>query len=337
MGITLSLGTFTFQEMEIPEVVPFHGAQRLSVKKLIGGTRVIDAMGTDPQPITWSGIFFPTNDGESPLDRARLVEAIREAGQPVTLQWDALNLTVFVSEFSPDYRFARIPYSITVEVLQDNTRSVSKTPNPTADDLVGADLSAANVIVPSIGDATLTTQMASLTSLVFAASSVIALASSASAGTGSVTTLVGAPLSTTVPIQQQIAAAQLRVAALSVIQDATLNTPAGPGGVSAGASPSVNIEAFEALEAATQQQVYLVQLACLLGRMNLNLGQINSSERTITVSGGNLYDVAAREYGDSTAADQIMQANDLNDPTLTGNVTLAIPPYNPGQANGGVG
>lgn len=47
--------------------------------------------------------------------------------------------------------------------------------------------------------------------------------------------------------------------------------------------------------------------------------------RTITVSGGNLFQIAAQQLGDATQWIRIAQANALSDPFLTGSVTLRIP------------
>jgi hypothetical protein len=49
------------------------------------------------------------------------------------------------------------------------------------------------------------------------------------------------------------------------------------------------------------------------------------ANRVVTVSGGNLFDVAARELGDATQAVRIAQRNGLTDFFLTGLVTLSIP------------
>ena len=55
---------------------------------------------------------------------------------------------------------------------------------------------------------------------------------------------------------------------------------------------------------------------------------------TITVAGGNLFAIAAQQYGDATAWLQIARANGLSDPFLSGLVTLTIPPYDPTQSGG---
>ncbi len=47
--------------------------------------------------------------------------------------------------------------------------------------------------------------------------------------------------------------------------------------------------------------------------------------RTITVVGGNLFQIAAEQLGDATQWIRIAQLNRLSDPMLDGVVTLAIP------------
>ncbi|QEH36498.1 hypothetical protein OJF2_50820 [Aquisphaera giovannonii] len=57
--------------------------------------------------------------------------------------------------------------------------------------------------------------------------------------------------------------------------------------------------------------------------------------RTITVAGGNLYQIALDQLGDATQWNRIAEANDLVDPFITGIVTLQIPEIDP-NAGGGV-
>ncbi|MDR3663154.1 MAG: hypothetical protein P4L86_22690 [Mycobacterium sp.] len=57
--------------------------------------------------------------------------------------------------------------------------------------------------------------------------------------------------------------------------------------------------------------------------------------RTITVTGGNLFQVAAQQLGDATQWIRIAQANGLSDPMLTGLVILSIPAADP-SAGGGI-
>jgi hypothetical protein len=57
--------------------------------------------------------------------------------------------------------------------------------------------------------------------------------------------------------------------------------------------------------------------------------------RTITVVGGNLYQIAAEQLGDATQWIRIAQLNHISDPMLAGVVTLIIPDVDK-SAGGGV-
>ena len=56
--------------------------------------------------------------------------------------------------------------------------------------------------------------------------------------------------------------------------------------------------------------------------------------RRIIQAGGNLFELAARLYGDATLANIIAQANELSDPFLDGAVTLIIPAPDASRAGG---
>jgi len=284
---------------------------------MLGGVRDIQALGTDPRPIAWSGQFFPTQDGQSALDRALTLSQMKDAGQPLTLSWDELYLTVYIRSFEPDYRFARIPYKIVLEVLQDLTAPVYADADPDADDVINGDLDSSNTLTSSIGDSTLSGLMGTVSSAV-----------------SSVSTFVGAAQSTVASVLQPLNAAAQRVMSLVASTDSTLASVGVPAGVLPGVPLATNVAVFTAQLNASNLQPQLLQLTGLLGRMATNLGQVNSSVRTVTVGGGNLFDIASKEYGDPTAWTQIANANNLTDPTLSGISTLVIPPYNNGTSGG---
>jgi hypothetical protein len=56
--------------------------------------------------------------------------------------------------------------------------------------------------------------------------------------------------------------------------------------------------------------------------------------QTITVIGGNLWQIAAQYLGDATQAAQIAWLNGLSDPMLSGQVTLQLPPPNASSTGG---
>jgi hypothetical protein len=57
--------------------------------------------------------------------------------------------------------------------------------------------------------------------------------------------------------------------------------------------------------------------------------------KSITVAGGNLYQIALQQLGDATQAFRIAELNGLIDPVITGIVTLQIPDTDP-DAGGGI-
>lgn len=114
-----TLGDFTFFNFEVPNTLPFGGAQALSIKKMVGGERVIDAMGRDDRAITWSGRFR----GSTGVFRARFLDSMRVSGKSYRLIWSQFNYLVVISEFLPNFdRPQEIPYTITCEVVQDLNR-----------------------------------------------------------------------------------------------------------------------------------------------------------------------------------------------------------------------
>ncbi len=115
-GIRLTLGPVCFTGFEVPEQVAFGGAQRLAVHELPGGARVVDAMGRQDAQITWSGAF----SGPDAADRARVLDALRVAGLPLPLSWDAFFYTVVIAELRAEYSTPWwIPFRLTCTVVQD--------------------------------------------------------------------------------------------------------------------------------------------------------------------------------------------------------------------------
>jgi nucleoid-associated protein YgaU len=57
--------------------------------------------------------------------------------------------------------------------------------------------------------------------------------------------------------------------------------------------------------------------------------------QSVTVAGGNLFQIAAQELGDATQWIRIAQLNSITDPNLSGVTTLVIPNQN-SNAGGGI-
>jgi hypothetical protein len=112
----LQLGTIVFTGHEVPSSIPFGGEQRLVTHRLIGGQRVVDALGPDDADITWDGRFR----GAQAVTRARALDALRRSGEAVELRWHALAYRVVVADFRAEFeRFYEVPYKITCRVVED--------------------------------------------------------------------------------------------------------------------------------------------------------------------------------------------------------------------------
>ncbi len=301
----VALGDFDFAQTEVPSNIPFGGTQRTAVHELVGGKRVIDAMGRCDRDLTWSGWFL----GPDALNRSQYLDGLRVAGKALTLTWSQFSYKVLIVDYVANFeRFYKIPYTITCQVIADNTTPVTTAIKIPIDNQMVDDLSDANTLSSQINDPTLSPLMGSLTT------AVNAVGSFANA-TASVIGSVLAPL----------AAVKTQIAVLRAPLDVTLGTAAGFGGIVPGISPVYSINAFNAHLAANLQYSNLLQLNALCGRMINNMLAINESAQALTIAGGNLFAVAANEYGDATAWTGIAKANNLTDPFFTGIQNLKIP------------
>ena len=137
---TLVIGGISLSDWEIPERINFGGRQHAVIHKLIGGTRVIDAMGPDPTDVTWSGRFR----GPSATTRAQALDAMRAAGAEVPLFYLSTFVTVVITEFRADAeRFYEVPYTITCTVVSDTINDALGPIVPGLDSIVSTALSVA--------------------------------------------------------------------------------------------------------------------------------------------------------------------------------------------------
>jgi hypothetical protein len=115
-NVILTLGGVPFQDMEVPEKISFGGKQRVSIHNLIGGDRVVEALGLDDGEISFSGIFF----GADAASRVQMLDAARALGTALPLVWDSFFYTVIISSFKAEYRKSNlIPFSIICVVVSD--------------------------------------------------------------------------------------------------------------------------------------------------------------------------------------------------------------------------
>lgn len=304
--LTVKLGDFVFQDAEVPEQIPFGGDQHIAIHNLVGGAREIDAMGRSDEPLQWSGLF----QGQNAVRRAKYLDSLRVAGAPLKLTWHEFSYMVVIRSFRAVFqRYYRISYSITCEVIVDLSKPVTTKTAPGLLATIQADLNAINTLVGLIADNPLTQavqQFAAAVSLLPGGSRISRA------------------------MQQKL---------LFPLQNAQQRTSVLIGSTNSVLQAGSNVASAASLTsqmANMQQMSNLVSLNGLLGRSGSNIGAATGGTNIVTVGGGNLYDLAAKQYGDPTQWTNIAAANGLTDPVISGTKNLvcpAVPDLNSGILN----
>lgn len=303
--LILKLGDFVFSDSEIPEKIPFGGEQALVVHKLVGGGRVIDAMGRDDMALSWSGLLR----GQNALQRARFLDTMRVEGRALKLTWHEFSYQVVIKSYHADFeRFYKIPYQISCEVVADLASPETSLVSSGFDDHIMGDMTTANGLGVLIGDGPLSTALASLNTAI-----------------ASVSSFATAVQSTINTVLTPLAAVMARVQILTGSVGNVIGNVTTIGGILPNNPIAQQASQLMGQVAAMNQLPHLYGLSSVLGRMNANLGMIHGGSKAVTVAGGNLFDLAAKQYGDATAWAGIARANNLTDPAISGIQTLNIP------------
>ena len=311
---SLILGDLRFNRYEVPEHIQFGGDQALAVHELVGGKRIVDAMGRQDKTLEWSGQFI----GENANDRARFLNNLRIAGKPLDLIWGEYAYRVLIKSAMLDYKRAyEIPYTISCCVIEDATIPVTSAPSAGIDYTISDDMNSANSLGGLIGDGPLSTALTTLNTAISA-----------------VSTFANAAQSTINSVLGPVGAVQARVAILIGSTGNTIANIATVGGILPNNPIATQAASIIAQVNGFTKLPQLLNLQSVIGRMGANLGAISSAGKTITVAGGSLFDLASKAYGDASAWTTIARANKLTDPALVGVQTLTIPPVSDG--GGGV-
>jgi hypothetical protein len=255
MTVTLTLGPITFADFEIPREVPFGGAQTLVVKKLVGGDRVIDAMGRDDRDIGWSGRFR----GALAEVRARQLDLIRIQGQQQLLSWSSLRFLVVVERFEASFEQPfEIPYSISCVVMQDLSVPILPA-QPDVDATIFGDLNGAGGLASEINVAQITTAVASVAS-----------------AANSVASFSGASSVQVAGVQSSIQVALGVVNSQQTVENAAVAPTGSVAGVVGGLQPLALAQSLSGQSAAMAQLAQLYQLQALLGRASINVANAGS-------------------------------------------------------------
>lgn len=96
--MALVLGGFVFRGFEIPSNVRFPLSQRHHIHRQVGGGRVVNAMGPDPEPISWGGRFT----GSNASSRVNTLRALTAAGRELPVVFASFMYMVLITRFDPD-------------------------------------------------------------------------------------------------------------------------------------------------------------------------------------------------------------------------------------------
>jgi len=304
----LILGDFEFLEFEVPESIAIRGRQNTVQHQLIGGRRIIDVLGTEYEPLTWSGII--TGSGAS--DRVSALERMRDAGRPLMLTLDKYRFTVVITAFNPVYEYVwRRPYSIEVAVVR-NEGAPEKIDVLTGAlrGLIDSDIGRALGLAKIINVDAVTQSVKNLQQAV-----------------GQVTDFAHATVAQVQAVVRPVIAARNIIQhELALLEDAALKITS-LGGLLPGNPVSTAIDNLLAQSDQSTRIPALYHLQDVLSRLNKNVtsGQAANGVRSVTLAGGNLYQIAAEQYGDASLWTSIADANNLDDPQLKGIQTLNIP------------
>lgn len=159
MDTIIKLGDFEFKDMEIPEKINFGGSQQLSQHNLIGGGRVIDALGKNDMDITWSGLFT----GQDALSRVQQLNKMRADGQQLSLTWFNLKYNVIIQNLEAQTeRYYQVAYTITLRVILDGTNPNSAINLIGFNEAIHNDFAGANALAESLDDPNITSTMSVL-------------------------------------------------------------------------------------------------------------------------------------------------------------------------------
>jgi hypothetical protein len=262
-------------------------------------------MGRSDMPLEWSGWFM----GENALSRARYLDAQRIAGTSVPLVWSELFYDVVIDRFEADFqREWMIPYRIVCVVVKDHSQPQTSLAGPSINDLINTDLSSANILTGQIGNSTLTGLMGTVNSAISAVSS-----------------FASATASTINGVLQPINAVQQQVSTLIASAANTMTNVTTLGGILPNNPISQSVANIASQVTAYQQSPLLYNLQSVMGRMSTNLGSVTGAAQQVTVAGGNLFQIAAKVYGNAEAWTGIAKANGVSDPVVQGVQTLNIP------------
>ena len=137
MSDGFTLGGLVFDNWETPPEIALPSGHKVNIHKLVGGQRQVDAMGADPEPLSWTG----RARGQRASGDMQAVKAMCDSGATVSLTWNEFSYQVIITKFEPKYKKPiEWTYSITVEIVSDPSAGGVGSGASSLDALVGGDI-----------------------------------------------------------------------------------------------------------------------------------------------------------------------------------------------------
>ena len=123
----LIIGSLILQGHEVPNHITIGGSQAVTIHKLPGGGRIIDAMGPDDGAVAWRGLFI----GPNAAQRARSLDSMRVQGLPQVLSFGDYSFNVVIVHCEYDYqeRGAIINYRVRAEIIPSLPDAITTFPD----------------------------------------------------------------------------------------------------------------------------------------------------------------------------------------------------------------
>lgn len=326
-------GNFVFNSTEVPDQINFGGTQMLNTHKLVGGARIIDALGPDDATITWKGMFL-TQDA---ADRAQFIDYLRRTGLVCTLSWEVFKYTVIVSEFKADFKKKFwIEFSISCQVVRDETQVIASAPAQTPIESISEDSATAMQIAATVGAAAIVSSTAAVNAALTTATSaaqpiangLVSLSAPPNVPqVGQVSTLSNAASSAIATAAAPLTALQSTVRSAIAGNETMVAALPTLGYINPALPMAGQVASLVAQCNAAVQLPSLYELSAVTTRMQANLALVANpvSNNQVVTGGGNLYQLAAQTYGDATRWTDIAQASGISDPMTVGFNTVTVP------------
>lgn len=319
MSLTLKLHDFTFSGIfECPQMLNGGGKQKLAVHDLIGGKRIVDAMGNMNDDIAWHGSFL----GITAFDEASYLGYLRNQGNDLIFTYGFFKYLVKIKEFKfttkPNFL---VDYHIVLTVVEDQTQPVTIKVPSAFDETVLNDLIEAGELATLVRDPSVTSTLALLDA------AVNAMTTPGNTNPAQLAAAIAAANSAVNTAAQALAAFE---AAFGLREENDL------AALALNKNPVQIATEVMLLEKKWQQYQALKSYLDNVTRVQRNIVIFTQTKGTEVIQqvNGNLYQLAVKYYNDPLQWTTIAESNKkvlrnsdgFVDPFITGMVELIIPP-----------